>query len=457
MYLTQALAKYALELDFHRLEKEAVRQAKLFFADGLACMVAGARERPVQVAVEYAKKHGGAEKASIICSKVRTDACSAAMANGIAAHIHDYDDVSDSSNAHVSVVMLPVVLALGEELGATGEESLAAYITGVEVCALAGRAMGKENFRRGWHSTSSLGIFGAVAAAGRMMGLTEEQLVFAMGLAASESSGIKANFGTMAKSFHAGSAASKAIRAARLAALGYDSNPACIEEKCGYADLTIGGADMSPAFMAIESGISEFLDPGMIMKPYPSCKASHNGIDAMYALVTENDLKPGDIKRVDVQVQPYAMDLLRFPVAKTKLEGKFSLNFCMAHIIAKRELSLNDFDGDLVEDPIIIELMKKMNVEGSETLNEGDNMLVRGDTEVRVLTNDGRELVKRVNYATGDPHCPFTEEQRIKKLRDCFGRNLSPAGTQAVIETLGRIEQLADVSELVEAINSAAL
>jgi len=457
MNLTEAMAKFALELELNKLNSEIVKQAKIFFADGLACMVAGAREKPVLIATEYAKKFGGAPVTSILCSNVKTDVYSASLANGIAAHIHDFDDVSDSSNAHVSVVMLPVVLALGEELKATGEDALAAYITGVEVCAIAGRAMGKENFRRGWHSTSSLGIFGAVAAAGRLMKLSQWQLTYAMGLAASESSGIKANFGTMAKPFHAGSAASKAIRIVRLASLGYDSNPACIEEKCGFADLTIGGADMAPAYDAIENGIFDFLDPGLIMKPYPSCKASHNGIDAMRLLVTENDLAPDDIKHVNVRVQPYAMDLLRFPVARTKLEGKFSLNYCMAQIIAKRELSINDFDGDLVEDPVIIELMKKMDVAGSEELNEGDNMLVRGDTEVRVLTNDGRELTKRVNYATGDPHNPLTEEQRIKKLSDCFSRNLTHEGAQAVIKALEGFERLEHISGLIEMVNSVAL
>jgi len=261
----------------------------------------------------------------------------------------------------------------------------------------------------------------------------------------------------MTKSFHAGSAASKAIRIARLAELGYDSNPACMEVKCGFADLTIGGADLSPIYEAIDGGISEFTDRMMVMKPYPSCKASHNGIDAMFALAEEHDLHPADIAHIDVKVQLHVMDLLCCPIAKTKLEGKFSLNYCMAHVIAYRELSLRDFDGDAVDDPVIIELMDKVSVAGSDTLNEGDNMLVRGDTEVRVQTVDGRELFKRVNYATGDPLNPLTEEQRMKKLRDCFERNLTSEGALSVIELLESPETLSDISELIEAINSTAL
>lgn len=459
MLLTEALAKTALELDFHRLDPAIVSEAKLFFADGMACMVAGAREKPALIAAEYAEKYGGTEGASVMCSQIKTDACNAALVNGIAAHVHDFDDVSDSSNAHVSVVMLPAALALGEERGASGAETLAAYIAGVEVCALIGRGMGKENFRRGWHSTSSLGIFGAVAAAGRLLGLTRRQLVCAMGMAVSESSGMKANFGTMTKSFHAGSAAAKAIRIARLAALGYDSNPASMEEKCGFADLTIGleNADLDAIFSAIDEGKSEFLDPGMVMKPYPSCKATHNGIDAIYDLVTKHDLHAEDILRMEVLVQPYILDLLRYPVAKTKLEAKFSLNYCMAQIILKRSLTLSDFDGESVDDEAVIELMKKTEVKGSETLNGGETMLVRGDTVVTVFTNDGRELTKRVNYATGDPHCPLTGEQRSAKLRDCLSRNLTEEGSEAVMLALSRIDRLPDISTLVKTINSATL
>lgn len=455
MFLTEALAKYAIELDPDRLDPEIIRQAKIFFADGLACMVAGAGEKPALIAREYAEKYGGPGVSTIIASKIKTDACSAALANGIAAHIHDFDDVSDSSNAHVSVVMLPTVLALGEELGITGARALAAYITGVEVCALAGRGMGKENFRRGWHSTSSLGIFGAAAIAGRLTGLTQEQLTYALGLAASESSGIKANFGTMTKSFHAGSAAGKGIRIARLASLGYDSNPACMEEKCGFADLTIGGADFSPVYAAIEGGISEFTDDKMVMKPYPSTKASHNGVDAMFALVTENDLHADDIEHIEALVQPHILDLLRYPISKTKLEGKFSLNYCMAQIILNRELTLKDFDGDLVDDPAVIDLMNRTEVIATESLNEGDNMLVRGDTEVTVTTRDGRVLKKRVDYATGDPHCPLTGKQRDQKLRDCFSRSIAPGRVDGMLELLENIENLPEISQLTEYISAS--
>jgi len=450
MYLTEALAKYTLKLDYDSLDPEIIRQAKIFFADTMACMVAGAREKPVLLAAEYAKKYGGAATASIICSPVRTDPCSAALANGIAAHFHDFDDVSDSANSHTSVVVLPAVLALGEELGITGAQALAAYIAGIEVCALVGRGLGKENFRRGWHSTSTLGIFGAVAAAGKLIGLTQEQLTYALGMASSESSGIKANMGTMTKSFHAGSAAAKAIRITALAALGFDSNPGSMEIKCGFSDLTTSFADLSPIYEAIDGGISEFIDPGMVMKPYPCCKATHNGIDAVHALVVENDLHAEDIKHIDAWVQPYAMDGSRYPLAKTKLEGKFSLNYCAANIILNRELSLRDFEGVVVDDPAVIELMKKVTVSPSETLNDGELMMMRGDTVVRLCTNDGREFERRVNYAAGDPHNPLTEEQRLFKLRDCCGRNMDPHRIDGLLEIFNEIERLTDVSQLME-------
>jgi 2-methylcitrate dehydratase PrpD len=450
VYFTEALAQYVLNLSIDNLDSKIITQAKHFFSDGMACMVAGAKEKPVRIALDYAKKYGGTPEAYIICSDIKTDAVTAAMADGIAAHIHDYDDVSDSSNAHVGVVILPTVLTLGQLLHVSGKKSLEAFIAGIEVTALAGRAMGKENFRRGWHSTSSLGIFGAAAAAGKLMKLTEQQLVFAFGIAASESSGIKANFGTMTKPFHAGSAAGKGIRAARLASLGYESNPSCIEDKCGFADLTIGETDMTPAIFAMEQGISEFIDPGLIMKPYPACKGTHNGIDAMRQLRREYRLRAEDIAHITAEVQPYVLDLLRFPVAKTKYQGKFSLNYCMAQIIMKGDLKLEDFDGDLVEDPEIIALMKRMDVISNDHMNAGDNMLVRGDTIVTVETKDGKVFSCRVNYATGDPHCPLTEEMRMEKLQDCLSRTLVPARIEEVLNMLECVEELPDLSVLAE-------
>lgn len=455
MYLTEALAKYAVDYNLSRTAPEIVDKARIFFADGAAVMIAAANEPPVRIAKEYARLYGGASEASIIVSGEKTDALTAAMVNGISAHYLDYDDVADTSNAHVSALMVPTVLAAGESVNADGKSVLEAYIVGIEVCNLLSRCMGKENFRKGWHSTASLGIFGACAAAGKLFGLNEQQMTYLMGLAASESSGIKANFGTMAKSFHVGSAASKAIRIARLAALGYDSMPSCIEAKCGFADLTIGETDFSVSLKAIEDNLSEFIEPGMIMKPYPSCKASHNGIDAAIGLAKEYDLKPEDVDYIEAEVQPYVMDLLRYPHPETKLQGKFSLNYTIAVGIINRAVQIKDFEGEYVTDPQVIDLMDRVKVIPSETMNNGETMLVRGDTIVHIFTKDGRELVKRVNYATGDPHAPMPEAQRRGKLTECLSRTLCEDAVGALIEKLEHIDELAHIADLTDAVAKA--
>jgi 2-methylcitrate dehydratase PrpD len=206
----------------------------------------------------------------------------------------------------------------------------------------------------------------------------------------------------------------------------------------------------------MERDVSEFLDPGLIMKPYPSCKASHNGIDAVRLLREEYGLRPEDVMHVRAEVQPYVMDLLRYTVARTKLQGKFSLHYCMTRILQKGSLTLEDFDGDTIDDPETIALMERMEVVPNDQMNNGETMLVRGDTIVTIRTTDGRELQKRVNYATGDPHCPLSEEQRMRKLRDCLARNLKENCVEEALQTLETIETLPALSDLAELLRGAA-
>ena len=449
MAVLDALAAYVAKLSIDTMDPRIVASAKNFFADGLGCMVASAHEKPIQIAKEYAALYGGKPEATIIASGEKTDVMTAALVNGISAHYLDFDDVGDTTNGHVSVVMLPTILAVGETLNASGKQLLEAYITGIEACSMVGRSVGQENFRRGWHSTASLGIFGATAAAGKLMGLSEQQLVYAFGIAASEASGLKANFGTMTKSFHAGSAASKGIRAARLASLGYDSKPEALECRCGFGDLTIGVQDFTPTYEAIESNASEFLDPGLVMKPYPSCKASHNGIDAALYLTKEYSLTPADIEHIIVEIQPHMVDLLQCPFPKNKLQGKFSSNYTIALAIANHAVTLDDFMGDDAFQPEVAELIPKIETVVNDNMNGEIKMMVRGDTIVRIFTKDGRELVKRVNYALGDPHVPLDEEMRVKKLESCFKRNLSPNRAQTLIDSLRRVDEIDTTQTLI--------
>ena len=211
-------------------------------------------------------------------------------------------------NGHPTAAVLPAVLAIGEEIGASGEEVMMAYITGVEIVDIMARGLNQEDhkhYAKGWHTTSTLGIFGATAAVAKMLKLTREQLVNAFGITASESSGLKGNFGTMTKSLHAGRAAAKGIFAAKMGQLGYGANARIMEIIGGFPDVTTGeiGAEAMIARMA--SGDSVFLSPGLTMKPYPCCKCNQNAIDAIFNLMDKYKFKTEEVKKVVCGVQPF--------------------------------------------------------------------------------------------------------------------------------------------------------
>ncbi len=449
--VTRRLADYVARLEESNVSPAVFAKARVFFADGFACLAGGMTREPSRIAAGWISAQGNAGEASVLgFAHLRAGAADAAFVNGISAHYLDYDDVSYSSNAHVSAVLVPVVLAVGEAVRASGAKVLIAYVAGVETVGLLGRLLGDEAFKKGWHTTSVLGVFGAAAAAGKLLGLSAAQLTNALGLAASEASGIKGNFGSMAKAFHVGSAAYKGIRCAQLARLGMDANADIIEAKCGLAELLVSAPRYDAFEKAIAQGASEFLSPGLVMKPYPTCKAGHNGIAATLALVREHDLKPEEIEHVEVRVQAYAPDTLRYRVARTALEGRFSMNYCVALAILRRGLRLTDFEDGAPIGPDVVAMMERIDMVVDEALSGGMLFNPRGDTQVRITARGGHIYARRENYAPGDPDRPMTEAERAAKIDECLRIGLKPERVPEIAGFLERIDALADIRLLTD-------
>ena len=329
--MTEILADYTLAFDLDKTRPEDRAGAAAALPDCFGCILAGVSQDAPRVLRRYAAGLSAREAATVLGVRgLRTDAGTPAMVNGTAAHIHDYDDVSTNVTGHPSVVVLPTALAVGEETGATGRAVMEAYMLGVEVMGLMGRALNPEHYSRGWHNTGTLGTFGAAAAAGKLLGLGRRELIYCFSIAASRSAGLKGNFGTMTKSLHAGLAASNGIFAAKAAKLGLDANPDIFEMDGGYAPVTTGCIHEAAVQAFIAAGKSEFSSPGIAIKPFPSCKATHNGIDAAMTPQREAGFQAEDVDSIRVDCQPIAKDLLKYPIARTPLQGKFSMNYCIA-------------------------------------------------------------------------------------------------------------------------------
>ena len=252
----------------------------------------------------------------------------------------------------------------------------------------------------------------------------------------------------MTKSLHAGLAASNGIFAAKMAKLGFDSNPDIFEMSGGFVPVTTGECNTQKIIDFIASGMSEFLKPGLACKPFPSCKATHNGINAAMDLHREYKFSVDDITSIDVECQPIAKDLLKYPEAKTPLQGKFSMNYCIACGLVNGKVSLSDFEGTEITNPQILSLMKKIHMEVSEGISGGEYFNGTWETAVGITLNNGQRLYKRVRYATGDPENPLNAEKISEKFLDCISRIVNLKNAHQLLYDINHLESLSCISHL---------
>ena len=374
MRLTDVLAKYTINQNFRDLDPNVITEAKTFFIDCMGCLLAGVNETPTKIAIEYAKKYGGYPTTPLIGKKnIMIDVGNAAVINGIASHVHDYDDQLSTMNGHPSAPVLSAVLPIAEEIGASGKDTLLAYIIGVEVCQLMSLAFNKDDryYSKGWHTTGTFGVFASTLAVGKLLGLNEEEMIHSLGIAASESSGLKGNFGTMTKSLHAGRAAEKGIYCAQMAKIGYKSNPYIMECNEGFGYVNSLEVDISDVTEYIKNGKSTFLDPGINMKAWPCCKQNHSAINSILSLKNKYSFEPEDINNIHCLVQPVLYDCLKYTEPKTTLQGKFSLNYNVALAVLYNSVKLSDFDDEFIKDEKVIDFMKKISMTVDMNLSEG--------------------------------------------------------------------------------------
>jgi len=461
MALLDQIASYAISLDSNSILPEVKKKGRAFFADGLACIIAGAHGEPSQIAIKYSDRmYGdGVQSATVIGTDKRRNVCSAAFINGISSHFHDYDDVMPAMSGHPSAVVVPTVLALAEELDCSGEKALCAYIAGLEVIDVISRGINQEgqvHYSKGWHATQTLGIFGATAAASLLLGLDAKQMVYALSMAASESSGLKGNFGTMTKAFHAGRAAEKGILVAKLAQDNFTANPDILGMPDGFALTTTGGIHSQAILDRIASRKSTFLDPGMIMKPYPCCQCNHTIIDAIWNLMAAYKFSAADVKKVWIGVQPVFFGSLRYSIARTMLEGKFSANYNAALVLLhERRPRIADYEGE-IGDPKIIDAMHKVEMVVDDSIAGGAYSNGSYDTKLEITLHDGRILKKFISHSRGDTRNPLSAEEMREKLQDCMRITLYEDRLEPIISMLEKLEALQSIRILTEAIFSAA-
>jgi 2-methylcitrate dehydratase PrpD len=454
--ITDEIAGFAISTKAMDIPKDVAHLAKRSVIDGIGLAFAGARAECGHIAQRYLGALGLSNErgCTVIGTPMKVPARFAAFANGLAIHADDYDDTQLAVAkdrvygllTHPTAPALPPVLAIGERDRRSGSDLMLAYQVGVEVECKVAEAIMPRHYQHGFHSTATCGSIGAAAGAARLLGLDRDAMRRAISIGATQAGGLRENFGTMTKPFHAGRAAENGMVAAEIAALGFSASPNGLEADRGFFRAAGGG--YAPEM--IEGKLAHpwtFAAPGVSIKPHPSGSLTHPGMAVMLNLIREHDIRATEVKRVTVGTNHNMPNALIHHRPKNELQAKFSMEFCMAILLIERRGGLEEFTDEVVNRPDVQAMIAKVDfgVNAEAEASGFDKMT----TIVEIQLADGRKVSGRADFGKGSPANPMTDAELSDKFRQCAAWGRVPhSRAERILEMLWRIESLADVNEL---------
>ena len=461
--VTHELVTFALDTSFADLPGETIEIAKRCIVDGTACMMAGSKEPAPGILRQLANIVGGAEEARTLGQdSMRAPLHIAAQINGMSGHALDFDDTALSEEKDRSVLIHPTMqplsacFAVGEQLNASAQDFLTAFILGFEVEVKIAEAINAEHFTggRGFHTSGTIGIFGATIAAGKLLGLDYRQMSNAMGIASTMAAGVGANHGTMSKPFNMARAAENGVIAARLASLGMDGPPHALEAGRGFFEAFGGGYDDTKIIGRMGNPWA-IIYPGTSIKPYPSGVVGHPGMDTMKKLVEKHDVRPEDIEKIEVRTGANVINPgpLRILHANNELEAKFCVAFQMAAIALRRKAGLAEFADAFVQSPECQEMQTRVTAElDPEIVEMGKGVIV---ARITVTTKDGQTYFEQSDpHYRGGPKNPLTYEEVSDKFRDAAAGVLSADKMESFLRLARDFENLPGLGEIMDTVSA---
>lgn len=461
--LTRAAAAFAAGHRFDDLDAETLRIARRCILDGLAVALAGSEQPGMAPLLAHVRSIGGRPQARLLGhAGERVPAHLAALWGGTAGHAMDWDDTQLAEGPGrpygllMHPTMPPLIAALSTadlvafESGETvdGRRFLAAFTAGFEVGCKIAEAIAPDHYLRGFHTSGTIGTFAATAAAANMLGLDAETTARALGLAASMAAGIRVNFGTMTKPLHVGRAAANGIEAALLARRGFSADPEGLDGRWGY--LAVAGPGGEPALVRDRFGRPHtMVAPGVSIKPYPSGVLTHPSMDAMRFLMADASITAADIERVTLHAGSNVLGPIRFRIARTELEGKFSFAFLLAAIALRGRAGKAEFTDAFVASPECQAMQERIETRFDPAIEAMGWDRIR--SRIEVVTRDGRRIERWADERyRGGPHNPLSDAEIEEKFRDCAEGLIDAAGIDAVLEAVWSVERLDDAGRLLD-------
>jgi 2-methylcitrate dehydratase PrpD len=432
--LTHALARFIVSSDFDELPAPARHEGSRTLLNWIGCAIGGSRHEAVTKAMAALLPFFGPPQATLLGRAERVDVLHAALLNGISSHVLDFDDTHIETAIHPAAPVVPAILALAEHRPVSGRDLMAALIIGIETELRIGMAVTPAHYKTGWHITGTAGAFGSAAAAGRLLGLSERQMSWALGLAAAQPVGLQAMFGSMTKSFHPGRAAQNGLTAALLAHKSYTASEHALEARSGWLNVVSTAHDAR----AITDPGWEILNNSY--KPFACGLVVHPVIDGCIRL-RERGVTSDLIERIELAVHPRVVDVTAIKQPRTGLEGKFSVYHAAAVAIAEGAAGEQQFSDESVRAPAIAQLRRRVAV-------SIDPALGKAQARVTILLKSGERPSVFVEHAVGSVQNPMSDRLLEDKFRGLADGIMTSAKTNRIIGLCWDAHKLDDAGDI---------
>lgn len=436
--VTRTLARYLVAAKYADLPLAVRKEAQRTLLNWMGCAVGGSRHETLDAALAALAPFSGPPQASVLGRRDRLDVLHAALMNGISSHVFDFDDTHLKTVIHPAGPVVSALLSLAEYRPMSGAEFVNAMVLGIEAECRVGNAVYPAHYDRGWHITGTTGVFGAAAAAGKALGLSEQQMVWALGLAAAQPVGLREMFGSMTKSFHPGRAAQNGLTAALLAARNFTSTEVGLEGKSGWANVLSTSRNYAEITERLGTTYEISLNT---YKPFACGIVIHPAIDACIQLRNAHHLTAADIERIDLQVHPLVLELTGKKTPQTGLETKFSVYFAAALAIVKGAAGMREFSDENAKDATIVALRDRV-------MPTVDAAIKEEQVRVVVTMRDGRRFEQFIEHAVGSLERPMSDRDLEAKFSDLVDGVLPAAQAQRLMEGCWKVETLPQAASL---------
>jgi len=441
MLETQTLASYVVTGRIESVPEDVRHEARRAIVNYVGGALGGSVDTAVDRAIHALGPYAGKPTASILGRSERMDPLHASLMNGISSHVYDFDDTTPKNYIHPTSPVASALFAYASANPVSGRDFMEAFILGFEAESRIGNAVYPAHYDVGWHITGTAGVFGAAAAIGKLLNLEGHEMIWAIGLAATQAAGLREMFGSMAKALHPGRAAQNGYAAALLAQAGFTAGEHGLEGPRGFAAVQAAQYDLSK----ITARLGEDFDlRANTYKPFPCGIVNHPTIDGCIQIHDEHQLAPDQIAAVGLRVAPLVMDLCNQQGITKGLQGKFSVYHGAAIGLVRGKAGIEEYTDEAVNDPQIKRVRELV-------LAVGDPSITEDQARIEVELTTGTKLTRFVEQSLGNVHRPMTDKQLEAKFRDQAVAALPAEQVEKAIGLCWMIDELDDVAELVHA------